>query len=85
MKKPVIKVPKNREEFRQGGEQFFWLARIYTPVYNGRRGTLNLIIHLRGSLANESVHQSDVAKRPSENHENVQKFYTCIEYLFTYL
>ena len=32
-KKPVIKIPKNREEFRQGkGEQFFWLARIYTPA-----------------------------------------------------
>ena len=33
LKKPVvIKVPKNREEFQQGGGQFFWLARIYTPV-----------------------------------------------------
>ena len=26
------KNPKNREEFRQAGEQFFWLARIYTPA-----------------------------------------------------
>ena len=26
LKKPVIKVPKNREEFRQGGGQFFCLA-----------------------------------------------------------
>ena len=32
LKKPVIKVPKNRGKFQQGGEQFFWLARIYTPV-----------------------------------------------------
>ena len=34
LKKPGIKVPKNREEFStggRGGEQFFWLARIYTP------------------------------------------------------
>ena len=32
LKTPVIKVPKYREGFRQGGGQFFWLARIYTPV-----------------------------------------------------
>ena len=34
LKKPEIKVPNNREEFRQGGGQFFWLARIYTPAVN---------------------------------------------------
>ena len=28
------KVPKNSEEFRQGGGQFFWLARIHASVLN---------------------------------------------------